>query len=327
MQETIAANVLLLVTPPKNMRVFFLLVLVVVAASAQPSDHREVPIRASVKVDALWCKPAGGGYDTPFVFRETEKSECEAAVSDLKADFASQRLIHWSIAGDCYLKSAVKAFRNDTERRVRVIVNKIYGGCRASGRLAGVIAVDKPPSGYRVSVEEVGVDEGSQRSFAFPPPPPTVRYEDVSYRQLDLNECLPLLGQSRWMISKEDHLKRNLDGKPNEKECRDKLAASKIDLNTSTLIGVSFQSGFCGEPEGLKLSVMNEISSDRRNFVVVKALHNEAKPPCDRWTTHPVWLVVPKVASGFVLEVDAKTHSRANEPRENAKEPIEWTEK
>lgn len=312
------------------MRVLLVLVLVagVHTAFSQPTGYREATIRASVSVDPLWCKPVSGGYDRPFEFRASDKVQCDGEVAPLNPDFARQRVIFWSVGGDCHVKAVVKVFQSDAERRIRVITNALYGGCRASGHLAGAIVIDKPPAGYRVSVEDVSVDEDKQNGFALPPPPPMVVINEVrSVKQLDFNDCLPLTGESRWMISTEEHLSRNLEGKQNEKECGEKIASNGIDLGTRTLIGVSFQSGFCGVPEGLKLSVQTEVSSDRRNYVVVKARYNDPKPTCDKWTTHPVWLVVPKVDAGFILEVDAKPLSRDHEPRVAPQKPIEWIEK
>lgn len=61
--------------------------------------------------------------------------------------------------------------------------------------------------------------------------------------------------------------------------------------------------------------------------MVVKAIYNDPRPSCDKWTTFPVWLVVPKVETGYLLEVDAKPVSRAHEPRVVPEEPIEWIER
>lgn len=172
----------------------------------QPPDYREVAIRASAILDPLWCKPAGGGYDQPLEFRTTHKAKCEAEVAWLKADFAHQRVIHWWVGGDCHMKAAVKVFRSDEARRVRVVVKKIYGGCRASGHLAGAVVIDKPPAGYQVSLEVVGVGEGGENGFVFPSVPSTVRYQEVPHRRIDLSECLPLTGDSRRMITSREHL-------------------------------------------------------------------------------------------------------------------------
>lgn len=48
------------------------------------------------------------------------------------------------------------------------------------------------------------------------------------------------------MISSEEHLTRNLAGQSNEKVCREKVAEAKLNLTTSTLLGVRFFSGYCG---------------------------------------------------------------------------------
>ena len=178
-------------------------------------------------------------------FVEFYRKECETAVANLNVNYETSRLLYWSAASDCHMRVAVKLFRSDVEKRVRLVLNNIYGGCRAGGWRAGWVVIDKPPAGYTVSIDEVkidrihGINDGGT-GFVFPLPPSIVTIENVELRSVDLADCLPLTGQSRWILSSQEHLDAAFENKPNDSECRERLKNLKIDLSQQTLAGASF---------------------------------------------------------------------------------------
>jgi hypothetical protein len=80
------------------------------------------------------------------------------AIGSLSFDPLTQTLILWEARSDRNMRVKLKVFRSDSERRVRVIINNIYGGSRASGHKGGALTLEKPPEGYTVSIEEIRVD-------------------------------------------------------------------------------------------------------------------------------------------------------------------------
>lgn len=290
-----------------------------VPSFAQPEHYNEIPISQGWMADAIRCRPESGGYDRPPTFIEFYKKECEAAVANLNVNYETSRLLYWSAGSDCHMRVVVKLFRSDVEKRIRLVLNNIYGGCRAGGWRAGWIVIDKPPAGYTVSINEVQIDRihginNDGTEFLFPPPPPVVMIEDVELRTVDFADCLPLNGQSRWVVSSQEHLDAALENKPNAAECRAKLRNLNIDLSQQTLAGASFATGHCGAPKGLELSMTKETSTNpRENRYVLKAVYDDPTKPCASWNTFPAWFVIPKMTPGGHFDVDARPdQKRAN---------------
>lgn len=139
------------------------------SAFAQSGDYREITPLAKAPADPLWCG-AENSID-PIV---PVDSRCKRNFDLLGFDKQTQMLIYWRAGSDCHMKAITKVFRSDREKRIRVVVNSIYGGCRAGGWLAGFITIEKSPPDYHVSVEVIGVDSIHNRQdrdgiFKLPP--------------------------------------------------------------------------------------------------------------------------------------------------------------
>lgn len=313
--------------------VFAPIVLASSSYAQKPAHYREVAPLASVRTDALWCRPKSGGYDTPPVFGHTNGEKCQETIDSLKFDPASQRLIHWSSGGDCHLQVGVKVFKSDVDKRVRVVLNTTYGGCRAAGWKAGWVLIDKPEKGYLVSVENVDIDEihraedrKDRSDFRFPSPPSVITSQQIETRNVDVAGCLPLTGTSQWIIPSKDVLDRALESA--DQSCRDRLREMNIDFAKQSLVGASFQSGYCGRPDELSYSFIKETSTDRRENAYVLKINYADVPRekmCETYTTYPQWVIAPKIDSGYRFVVDARRNSVAHLPR-NVEEKIEWKE-
>jgi hypothetical protein len=121
-------------------------------------------------------------------------------------------------------------------------------------------------------------------------------------------------------------LEKALDGKATEAECRELFRGFNIDFTKDSLVGVSFPTGHCNVPKNLKISVTKETSTRRRdNAYVLEARYNDPTGACHAYVTHPVWVLIPKIADGYALEVDARRNSKASEPRKIERK-IEWIE-
>jgi hypothetical protein len=120
---------------------------------AQAADYHEIRPVKSVELDPLHCV-AGNQVDGPLPTHE----KCITAIRSLDYDLLTQTLVLWEARSDRNMRVKVKVFRSDSERRIRVIINNIYGGSKASGQKGGALTVEKPPAGYIVSIEEIHVD-------------------------------------------------------------------------------------------------------------------------------------------------------------------------
>jgi hypothetical protein len=131
-----------------------ILLLVLTSLSiAQTADYYEIQPLESISVDPLWCVKSNE-VDGPLPTHE----KCTGIADSLGYDPLTQTLVLWEARSDRNMRVNVKIFRSDSERRIRVVINNIYGGSRASGQKGGAIALEKPPEGYTVSIEEIRVD-------------------------------------------------------------------------------------------------------------------------------------------------------------------------
>jgi hypothetical protein len=122
-------------------------------AFAQTADYYEIQPVKSVELDPLRCV-AANQVDGPLPTHE----KCITAIRSLDYDLLTQTLILWEARSDRNMRVKIKVFRSDSERRIRVIINNIYGGSKASGQRGGALTLEKPPAGYTVSIEEIHVD-------------------------------------------------------------------------------------------------------------------------------------------------------------------------
>lgn len=305
------------------------------ADAQKPAHYREVVPIASVTTDPLWCRPKSGGYDTPPVFGDTNGEKCEETVADLNFEPATQRLIYWASGGDCHLSVIAKVFKSDVDKRIRIVLNTTYGGCRAAGWKAGWILIDKPEKGYLVSVENVDIDrihnsneETRDAEFRFPAPPSVVTSKEIEILRFEDAGCLRLTGKSQHLISSVESLQRTLADYPPEHPCQKLFRLVKPDFSKEVLLGASFQSGYCDLPFGLDYTLIKETSSNpRENTVVFKLTYTDVPKDkfCMVYKTYAIWVRAPKFDPGYQFVVDARPISIGHLPR-NIEEKIEWRE-
>ena len=77
-----------------------------------------------------------------------------------------ESLVYYRVSSDCHMRIAVKVFRSVADRKYKVIINNIYGGCRAGGMCAGWLVFEKMPPGYNVDMNVVRVDRLHESSTA-----------------------------------------------------------------------------------------------------------------------------------------------------------------
>ena len=127
------------------------------------------------------------------------------------------------------MRAHTKVFRSEAEKKYLVIVNNIYGGCRAGGSRSGWIVLDKIPADYTLEMKEVRVDRihginDAGADFYFPKRKSNIKPVLIESREIEVLDCLPLDRQSQWILIKDEFLQTALDGK--SRECKQHVQES-----------------------------------------------------------------------------------------------------
>lgn len=138
------------------------------AALAQPRGWAEVPHRGILATQPFGCFLESGLYDDSKIKAAMLKPNC-ADKLNLGVDPQKESLVYYRVGSDCHMRVAIKVFRHASDKKYKVIINNIYGGCRAGGTRAGWVVFEKLPPGYNVEVAVVMVDRihGPIRDEAF----------------------------------------------------------------------------------------------------------------------------------------------------------------
>ncbi len=278
-----------------------------ISVSGQPQGYVQVP-HEGLPSDSLRCNVGSSAFTNADELKAALAGKnCTHAAEVLQIDLARNTLAHYSAGGDCHMRVAVRVYRNESDKQYKVIVNNISGGCRAGGRKSGWIVFEKARAGYEVRVVEVRADRThgtGPDSFRLPKPPPVITRNPLTARELDMMECLPVKGQTRWIIRDAAQLEKAETGKNG---CREHLRQLEIDYEKETLVQYSFASGHCARPPGLTIEAFNETSTDRTvNRYLLKVRYDHAgNDHCKVFTTYPLWVVVPRLPDGFSFNFEA----------------------
>jgi len=284
------------------------------SAFAQPEGYVEIPFSGTAVDRTVGCvQLKDGRYDADMIEELRKFENCRKHIPEGDIDLASRTLVRWSAGSDCHMRVVVKVFRVDVEQKYKVIVNNIYGGCRAGGSRSGWITFERLPQNYSVEMIEVRVDrfhfDDREDVFKFPSPPQTISRERIDITEVDLKDCLPLSGQSQWVINSEAVLSDAIKRSAGRLSCTDHVRDLGIDFTKTTLIGYSFASGHCERPPGLIFEATSETSNDRskNRYVVTASFDDAGNKPCPTWKSYSVWLMLPKLPTGFAIDFKAES--------------------
>lgn len=246
-----------------------------------------------------------GVYDEEKLKPLLVRSSCAESIRALKVDHKTQTLIGYSARGDCHMRLRAKIFRSDTDKKYLLVINNIYGGCRAGGSRDAWMVIDKIPEGYELNIREVLVDRihgvnADGQDFYFPKQPSGIKPELLESREIDVKGCLPLDRQSQWILMKDESLQRALEGKSSE--CKALFAALAIDFAKYTLAGYNVSTGDCSRPLSLSQKVYKDFDEKRYRMEIS---YDKPVAGCEQLTWHALWAVVPKLPGdhGFVFEL------------------------
>lgn len=286
--------------------------------SAQPKGFIEIPQLRSISADHPGCYRENGVVDEMGVAKMRENPNCAEDLAKITINFERETLVHYTVASDCHMSVAIKVLRSDAEKQYKVIVDNLYGGCRAGGWRDGWIVFEKVRPGYTAEVIEVKVDErrSFSQEFFYPKPPSMVLREAVKMREVDLKNCLPLSGQSQWILSSAEFLANALNDGPDKQRCTEYFKTLNLDFRYDMLVGYSFSSGYCDRPPGLEMKAIKETSTDAsENRLVLRFSYDDPKGyPCPIYKTYGLWVVVPHLDSGYRIDPEAKARKAETAP-------------
>lgn len=248
-----------------------------------------------------------GIYDEAKLKPLLADKECAESVKAMKIDFAKQTLVGWSAGSDCHMRVHIKVLRSEAEKKYLVVINNIYGGCRAGGSRSGWIVLDKIPADHTLEVKEVRVDRihgihADGKDFYFPQPPPVSTPVLIESRQIDVKNCLPLERQSQWVLIKEEFLQTALEGKG--PECKEHFKNLAIDFDKYTLAGYNINSGDCHRPADLTQKAFSDDGLKRYVMEISYSRPRYGSCHVARW--HSVWALVPKLPGHYSFQFELK---------------------
>lgn len=141
-------------------RVAALTVLVITTAAiaaAQPDGWVALEFKHHPEERLAGCYPEKGVYDAEKLRQVMSRPNC-ARLNELGLDPDRQSVVYYHVGSDCHMKLSIRVFRSDAERKFHVVINNIYGGCRAGGWRSGWLTFEKPPIRYDIAVRDVRVD-------------------------------------------------------------------------------------------------------------------------------------------------------------------------
>lgn len=246
----------------------------------------------------------GGIFDEARLKTLMERKECADEIKALALDLKKETLIGYRVGGDCHMRVRHKLFRNDDEKKLLLVVNNMYGGCRAGGSRKGWIVLDKLPADYTLDIKIVRVDKihginaENPGEFKFPKQPSNIPLALLESREIDVKGCLPLTGQSRWILIKGEFLQDALERAPDKKACRELFDGFAIDFSKYALAGYNLRTGYCSAPP-LQTKIYNDAGESR---YIIDFEYKEPIGSCHALMYHPVWLLVPRVLETYSYE-------------------------
>lgn len=103
-----------------------------------PSDNAVV---TSPELDNLWSHERCAEFEKPG------------------ADLSKESLLSYRVGGDCHMRLLIDVLVDRAAGKYLVEIVNIWGGCRAGGRRAGWLVIDKVPENFSVEFREIHIGE------------------------------------------------------------------------------------------------------------------------------------------------------------------------
>lgn len=281
------------------------------AAAARDNSERTNENKKEIAVPVI--KQAGSlkfrCLDKPGVFSESYYLQtavigdptCINPVDLLRVDFGTQTLIGYRVSGDCHIRARAEVFRNDAAQTYRVNVVRKSGECRAVGHFQGWAVVDKLLKDYKVEFSESKIEDykNIKTELLEETLSQTEESSPVKTRPFEMNRCVNFFRGEIVIKSRVELLEKITNG-DSRKRCLETL--EKIDFKKEILLGVSFSSGYCRYPNGLK----HEIRRDdrRKRYSLLITYDDPYGRTCRALGIYDLWLAVPKPPDDYEIKIE-----------------------
>jgi hypothetical protein len=96
------------------------------------------------------CAALPDGVVDEESYRKLAATEQCVALKKLDVDFHTQTLIYVTVHGDCFVWGTVELSRDDRAMKYTCKIRRVFGGCRAAGRLERWAVVEKLRPEYKL---------------------------------------------------------------------------------------------------------------------------------------------------------------------------------
>ena len=134
--------------------------IVVAQNSEQTENETKVPILNFTETRGHWSTRDANGVISEEKFKEFLTQQENAFLKELNMDFSTQTLISVTVRGDCHVRASVNITRDDKAKKYLCRVTKIYGGCRAAGRIQKWFVIEKLRPEYTIEFIEMKAEKG-----------------------------------------------------------------------------------------------------------------------------------------------------------------------
>lgn len=128
---------------------------VIAMNSRQTAQEVNVPIVKELIDKKHWGTRDANGVIEEKTFKELLTKEENSFLKELDVDFSTQTLIAVTVLGDCHVQASVNITRDDKAKKYFCHITKIYGGCRAAGRLQNWLVIEKMLPDYTIEFTEI----------------------------------------------------------------------------------------------------------------------------------------------------------------------------
>lgn len=279
--------------------------------STATTEEREVPVIKKLGSRHYECRfTENAAIDEEKFKKIIADKKCSYLESALEVDFTKQTLIGFSIGGDCFVRASAKVFRPNREKKYKVKIKKIRGGCRAGGSLQGWLVIEKIPAGYAIEFDVIRVDgrkESGDAEFSFmnvEKPTGNKSAERLETRHIDLKGCIQTIYDKQFVIRDNQTYLNTIRGDATRDWCLKNL--EKIDFGKHTLLGIEINSGYCRIPVGLEYQTVKDEA--KKQYLLSVSYIDPRGRVCRALSQYDLWVLVPSLPDDYEVkfEVNAR---------------------
>ncbi|MCO6509192.1 MAG: hypothetical protein J5I65_00195 [Aridibacter famidurans] len=118
-----------------------------------------VPFRGLPSPEPFFCAPSDNSVVSSAELEKLWSHERCAEFEQPNADLSKESLLAYRAGGDCHMRLLIDVLVDRAARKYLVEIVNIWGGCRAGGRRAGWLVIDKVPDDFSVEFREIHIGE------------------------------------------------------------------------------------------------------------------------------------------------------------------------